>query len=157
MPTTGTSTPVVPEKPTGLRAMPSGLIAYDIYQPPKPGKPAKPSFASTIFSSGDFAGVDFAIQWCNLEPHRNRFDWAPIETVMNEARVAGMFVILAVIPGFESPGWVLKAPGVQYTESSFSCHSVVTPARLLPLLWNTAYLNLWYGFLRHVASELDSE
>jgi len=152
-PTRGTPTPVVPEKPTGLPAMPSGLIAYAIYQPQKPGKPATPSFAPTIFSSGDFAGVDLAIQWCNLEPRRNRFNWAPIQTVMNEARAAGMFVILAVIPGFESPRWVLKAPGVQYTESSFSYHSVVTPARLLPLPWNTAYLNLWYGFLRHAASE----
>jgi hypothetical protein len=133
--------------------MPSGLIAYGIYVPPKPHRPAKPSFASTIFSSGKFAGVDLAIQWCNLEPQRNRFDWAPVETVMNQAQAAGMFVILAVIPGFESPRWVLKAPGVRSTESSFSYHSVVTPARLLPIPWNTAYLNLWYGFLRHAASE----
>jgi hypothetical protein len=72
---------------------------------------------------------------------------------MNEAQAAGMFVILSVIPGFETPPWVFRQPGVQYTESSFSYHSVISPPRLLPLPWNTTYLNLWYGFLRHMASE----
>jgi hypothetical protein len=153
--TTGTETPVDPETPLGtLPTMPSGLIAYDIYQP------GATSFAPDIFypaNKGDFAGLDLAIQWCNLEPRFDRFNWAPIETVMNEAQAAGMFVILSVIPGFESPPWVFRQPGVQYTESSFSYHSVVTPPRLLPLPWNTAYLNLWYGFLRHMASEFRND
>jgi hypothetical protein len=46
---------------------------------------------------------------------------------------------------------------VQYTESSFSYHSVIEPPRLLPLPWNSAYLNLWYGFLRHMASEFRND
>ena len=156
--TSGTETPVVPETPLGTLpvspAMPSGLVAWDIY------RPGETSFPSDIFAranKGDFAGLDFAIQWCNLEPQPNRFDWTPIETVMNEAQKAGMFVTLSVIPGFETPRWVFRQPGVQYTESSFSYHNVVKPPQLLPLPWNTAYLNLWYEFLRHMASEFRND
>jgi hypothetical protein len=50
-----------------------------------------------------------------------------------------------------------RQPGVQFTESSFSYHSVITPPRLLPLPWNSTYLSLWYGFLRHMASELRND
>ncbi|MGA3362095.1 MAG: beta-galactosidase [Solirubrobacteraceae bacterium] len=151
--TTGTETPVVPETPRAtLPSPPSGLVAWAIY------RPGHPSYPSDIFAQkGDFAGLDFAIQWCNLEPSPNRFDWAPIETVMNEAQKAGMFVTLTVIPGFSTPRWVFRQPGVQYTKSSFSYHKVVTPTQLLPLPWNTAYLNLWYDFLRHMASEFRND
>ena len=100
--------------------MPRGLIAYDIYQPPKPGGTAKPSFASTIFgSSGKFAGVDLAIQWCNLEPRPNRFNWAPIETVMRGAQV-GHVRDPGGDPRLRVAPMGVQATRIQYTESSFS-------------------------------------
>ncbi len=154
MPGAGASSPAGSETPASLQGAPTGLVAYRIYQP---GTTVQ--FARTLLHSGLFSGVDFAAQWCNLEPSEGVFDWAPIQEVFNEVRGLNgpggrpMFVTLSIIPGFESPGWVLGHRGVQTIRSEWAYQGkVVTPARYLPLPWNQTYLELWYGFLRHLAA-----
>jgi hypothetical protein len=61
------------------------------------------------------------------------------------------FVALAVIPGFESPSWVLHLPGVQTQAFKFAYFTDTIPARPLPLPWNEPYLQAWFTFLGALA------
>jgi hypothetical protein len=138
------------ETPTALGDAPAGLIAVKIYTPQ-----TKVQFPSSLFTPADsfVKGLDFLAQWCNLEPHPDVFNWAPLDTVFQQAQASGKFVILTLIPGFETPSWALS--GVDGFTSSFSYN---TPddtdphdARVLPLPWDPTYLGRWFTFLRAVA------
>lgn len=143
--TTGTG-----ETPQGLGDAPSGLIAVKIYSPG-----TKMQFPRSLFTPADsfIKGLDFLAQWCNLEPHPDVFNWAPLDTVFQQAQMSGKFVILTLIPGFETPSWALA--GVQGFTSSFSYNSAddtnAQDARVLPLPWDPTYLGRWFTFLRAVA------
>jgi hypothetical protein len=143
--TTGTG-----ETPAPLGPAPTGLIAVKIYSPK-----AKVQFPSALFTPADsyIKGLDFLAQWCNLEPHPDLFNWAPLDTVFQQAQASGKFVILTLIPGFETPSWALS--GVQGFTSSFSYNTAddtnAADARVLPLPWDPTYLGRWFTFLRAVA------
>ena len=143
--TTGTG-----ETPGGLGHAPTGLIAVKIYTPQ-----TKTQFPASLFTPADsfIKGLDFLAQWCNLEPHPDVFNWAPLDTVFQEAQASGKFVILTLIPGFETPSWALA--GVDGFTSSFSYNTPddtnAADARVLPLPWDPTYLGRWFTFLRAVA------
>ncbi len=143
--TTGTG-----ETPDGLGHAPTGLIAVKIYTPQ-----TKTQFPASLFTAADsfIKGLDFLAQWCNLEPHPDVFNWTPLDTVFQEAQASGKFVILTLIPGFETPSWALA--GVDGFTSSFSYNTPddtnAADARVLPLPWDPTYLGRWFTFLRAVA------
>jgi hypothetical protein len=146
----GAGTTGAGETPAPIGATPSGLIAVKIYTPQ-----TKVQFPSSLFTPADsfIKGLDFLAQWCNLEPHPDVFNWAPLDTVFEQAQASGKFVILTLIPGFETPSWALA--GVQGFTSSFSYNTAgdtnAADARVLPLPWDPTYLGRWFTFLRAVA------
>jgi hypothetical protein len=146
----GAGTTGAGETPAPIGATPSGLIAVKIYTPQ-----TKAQFPSALFTAADsfVKGLDFLAQWCNLEPHPYVFNWAPLDTVFEQAQASGKFVILTLIPGFETPSWALA--GVQGFTSSFSYNTAddtnAADARVLPLPWDPTYLGRWFTFLRAVA------
>jgi hypothetical protein len=133
---------------------PTGFILTQIYSV------GKTPFANSVFAStgadsvGRYtSGVDLLIQWCNIEPHPNVFDWKPLDRLFAQAAARkgdphGKFIDLTIVPGFESPVWALR--GVPTVTSSYSYQGVV-PARRLPKPWNHTYLNRWFAFLAAVS------
>jgi hypothetical protein len=148
--TTGTG-----ETPQGLGEAPTGLVAVKIYTPQ-----TKVQFPAPLFTAADsfVKGLDFLAQWCNLEPHPDVFNWAPLDTVFQQAQASGKFVILTLIPGFETPSWALS--GVDGFTSSFyydTADDTKADARVLPLPWDPTYLGRWFTFLRAVADRYGDE
>jgi hypothetical protein len=142
--------PVVDETPGLPGDKPSGLIALQIY---KPGP--NPPFSDTVFSDPFISGVDLLTQWCNLEPRPGVFNWLPLDQTFAQADAAGYFVVVTVIPGFETPAWALR--GVRTVTSSWAYHNRDVGIRRLPMPWNTTYLNRWYAFLRALAGRYGND
>ncbi len=128
-----------------MSARPTGLVAFDIYEK------GKVPFAKRVFHDALVSGVDVDIQWDNLEPAPNTFDWSALDCVFAQADANHKFVVLAVIPGFRSPSWVLQLPGVQTQSFKFAYFNKETEPRALPLPWNEAYLHAWFTFLGALA------
>jgi len=148
-PTSGGRTPAGCTVPagtaTGLSAPPTGVVAFAI-----PGK-CKVPFPDQVFTDPWVSGVDLSMQWDLLEPTANTFDWSVLDCVFGQADTRHKFVVLELVPGFESPAWVLQMPGVQTQSFKFS-YSNKAPARPLPLPWNEVYLHTWFTFLGAVAA-----
>ena len=85
--------------PTGVGHLspPTGLIAYRIYQL------GQLPFVNQVFTDPFINGVDFSVPWKDLEPAFNRFNWAVLDCVFSQADQHGKFVVLTVVPGFETP------------------------------------------------------
>jgi hypothetical protein len=128
-----------------MSARPTGLIAFTIYQK------GKAPFPERVFSNPLVTGVDLDIQWDNLEPTANNFDWSTLDCLFAEADANHKFVVLSVIPGFRSPAWVLELPGVQTQNFKFAYFNANVDARPLPLPWNEPYLQAWFTFLDALA------
>jgi hypothetical protein len=146
--TPGGGTPTecaVPDgSPAGLSARPTGLVAFAIYTN------GKDPFSEQVFADPSVSGVDLLLQWDNVEPAPNMFDWSVLDCVFAGAHTHHKFVALSLVPGFRSPSWVLQIPGVQTQSFKFS-YDNKQPARPLPLPWNDAYLNTWFTFMGAVA------
>jgi hypothetical protein len=124
---------------------PTGLIAFSIYQK------GKVPFPERVFSNPLVSGVDLDIQWDNLEPAPNTFDWSALDCLFAQADANHKFVALAVIPGFRSPSWVLRLPGVQTQSFKFAYFNQNIDPRPLPLPWSEPYLHAWFTFLGALA------
>ena len=121
------------------------MVPLTIYQP------GKVPFPDQVFTDPDVSGVDLLAQWSNLEPEQGSYDWSTVDCVFSQADAHRKFVVLTLIPGFDSPSWVLHLPGVQ-TQSFSYAYFTQAPARPLPLPWNEAYLDTWFTFLQAVAT-----
>jgi Beta-galactosidase len=130
---------------SAMSARPTGLVAFDIYEK------GKVPFPKRIFRDAVVSGVDVDIKWDNLEPASNTFDWSALDCLFAEAAANQKFVVLAVIPGFRSPSWVLQLPGVETQSFKFAYFNKETEPRALPLPWNEAYLQAWFTFLGALA------
>jgi hypothetical protein len=146
-----------PTPPIGLGPLPTGLIALQFYQPPKPApapcttKPA-PIFTNKVFKDHLISGVDAGIEWQYLEPNKSgscQFDWTPLDQVFRQADKYKKFVVLTLKPGFGTPPWALT--GVTTITTAWAYHSVQVKPQALPLPWDKTYLHEWFAFLRHVA------
>ena len=129
-----------------MSARPTGLVAFAIYEKGRDPIPER------VFSDPLVSGVDLAIQWDNLEPAANTFDWSALDCLFAQADAHHKFVALSVIPGFRSPSWVLQLPGVQTQSFKFAYFNDNAPARPLPLPWNEAYLHAWFTFVGALAA-----
>ena len=127
-----------------MSAPPTGLIAFAIHEK------GKDPFPEQVFADPLVSGVDLLMQWDNVEPAPNTFDWSVLDCVFAQADAHHKFVALALVPGFRSPPWVLQTPGVQTQSFKFS-YDDNAPARPLPLPWNEVYLNTWFTFVSAVA------
>jgi hypothetical protein len=130
---------------TGLSASPTGLIAFKIYVP------GQVPFESQVFTDPLISGLDLLIQWKNLEPAFGNFDWTALDCLFSQADEHKKFVVLTLVPGFDSPSWVLGLNGVLSQSFMFS-YNGDAPARPLPLPWNKPYLDSWFTFLKSVSA-----
>jgi hypothetical protein len=137
--------PVTAAPVAGLRRAPEGLIAFSIYQS------GRVPFPSEVFTDPSVSGVGLFVQWSNLEPEPNTFNWSILDCVFQQADEHNKFVSLAISPGFTTPSWVLQLPGVE-TQSFMFSYSDNAPARPLPLPWNQPYLDSWFACLKEVAA-----
>jgi hypothetical protein len=124
---------------------PTGLVAFAIHQK------GKDPFPEGVLTDPLVSGVDLLMQWDNVEPAPDTFDWSVLDCVFAQADAHHKFVALAFVPGFESPSWVLQMPGVQTQSFKFS-YLGHAPARPLPLPWNETYLHAWFAFVGAVAA-----
>jgi hypothetical protein len=141
--------PPAREVPGPTPPAPTGLITSQIYGV------GKTPFQNAVFGrDGRFTtGVDLLIQWCNLEPRENVFDWKPLDHLFKQAAPRkgdpnGKFIDLTIVPGFETPRWALR--GVPTVTSGFAYGGPVA-ARRLPQPWNKTYLSRWLSFMAAVA------
>ncbi len=136
--------PVAATPMTGMSPPPQGVVAMTIYGP------RRVPFPSEVFTDPSVSGVDLLVQWSYLEPQRGDIDWSILDCVFEQADAHDKFVVLTLIPGFASPSWVLRLPGVRTQSFTFSYNNNA-PARPLPLPWDQSYLSSWFTFLGAVA------
>ncbi len=130
---------------SGMSARPTGLVATALHEK------GKVPFSEQVFADPLVSGVDLLMRWDTIEPTANTFDWSVLDCVFAQADAHQKFVALALVPGFESPSWVLQMPGVQTQTFKFS-YLGHAPARPLPLPWNETYLHAWFAFVGAVAA-----
>jgi hypothetical protein len=129
-------------------APPSGVIAYDIYNPNQGTTP----FSSSVFSDPLISGVQIQVPWEDVETASGVYDWSFLDAVFSEADTSGKFVVLTLNPGFSTPSWVLALPGVVSFQSAYSYFGVENPPRTEPVPWNTVYLDEWFAFIKVLAA-----
>ncbi len=150
-------------------ARPVGLIAL---QENSSLTSARPVVPAAVLSDRAISGVLLYIDWSAVEPVRNRFSRVvigAIDQAFCEAERHHKFVVLDLLPGFDSPAWALDetppsfpslAPCIPPQYESYSSfafcfaysYSGLAPARALPLPWNATYLSRWFAFLRVIAA-----
>jgi hypothetical protein len=147
---------------------PSGLIALQGSSTITPSSSVVPA---AVLRDGLISGVQIYLEWSALEPQRGQFStpvFHALDQVFCEAQSHHDFVVLDVLPGFDSPAWALgvtvpapcKKPGYQ-TGSSFAfcfaySYAGKLPPRALAVPWNATYLSNWFAFLMVIAARYGS-
>jgi len=145
----GTRSCSAPAGTGAVLSRPTGVVAFSLY------RKDKEPFPPAVFTDQAVSGVDLLIGWDPLEPAAGSYDWSVLDCLFQQAHAHGKWVGLSLIPGFLSPPWVFKLPGVQSQSFQFS-YSGKALARPLPLPWNQAYLHSWFDFLGAVANRYAS-
>ena len=148
---------------TAAAPLPRGLIALEDNGAVVPSASVVPR---AILRDRSVSGVLLYVDWSALEPGRGAFSPSivgAVDDVFCEAERHDKFVVLDLLPGFDSPPWAIdatanplcKAP--TYATGSpiafcfqYSYSGMVGP-RALPIPWNTTYLDNWFQFLRVMA------
>ncbi len=134
---------------SGQPRPPTGLIAVQEY---KPGDASV--FAGAVFENSSIAGVAPRINWKDVEPNVNQFNWQIIDQVFTQATASGKFVVLTVVPGFGTPGWALQ--GVTTAAFAHQYGPGTGQVGTLPMPWDQVYLSRWFAFLQQVADRYES-
>lgn len=100
------------------------------------------------------AGVAPRFAWSVLNPAPGRYNWAPIDKVIERAKAYNKKVVLRVIGGGDpqlSPKWVWER--IKYVDrQSVSGES----GYRLPIIWDTPYLSAWNTFIKKLGERYDS-
>jgi hypothetical protein len=115
-----------------------------------------------VFSNPAIRGVQLIANWGSLEGKQGDFNWAPMDQVFCQADAAHKFVVLTLVPGFDTPAWVLNGENMCVVQASpYTCDTWAEFGREygagsgklgdLPMPWNSTYQSDWSGFLGAVA------
>jgi hypothetical protein len=141
--------------PAQLPLQPFGLIAVSDYN-------YGPQLTSGVYTNPSVSGVGLRVNWSDLEPSPNTFAWATItDPVFAQAQANNKFVVLIVVPGFETPAWALQNPATQVQDVATSTFArqygpKVGQVGALPVPWDETYLSRWYALLQAVADRYGS-
>ena len=91
-------------------------------------------------------GVAFQIHWSEIEPVEGRPDWSKLDQLFAAAESAKKWVQLCIYAGFFSPAWALEGARTDQFPAQYGPDKGTVLS--LPMPWDTAYLNHWFGFLK---------
>jgi len=139
-PTRGESVPCA----SSDAAMPRGLA---VVLPP--GVTRDPARNLEALRNPSMSALSIQLNWRDLEPVQDKFDWSRLDTLFAAAESANKWVILEIAAGFFSPAWALQGAqtdtfNIQYGPS----HGTSAP---LPMPWDQVYLQRWFSFVKQVA------
>lgn len=103
-----------------------------------------------MFSNPLIAGVALRINWTDVEPGADQFNWQILDQVFTEATASHKFVVLTVVPGFGTPTWALA--GVATATFARQYGPEAGQSGTLPMPWDQVYLSRWFAFLNVVAT-----
>lgn len=128
---------------------PTGLIALQEYVPGGPNV-----FAPAVFQDPLIAGVALRVNWIDLEPDLNTFDWQIPDQVFAQATTGHKWVVLILVPGFGTPAWALAGTRSASFVRQYGLGAGNVGA--LPMPWDSTYLSRWFTFLQVVAARYGS-
>lgn len=101
------------------------------------------SLERLIARNPHIAGVTLKIQWKQLHPAKNTYDWEGLERLVATAAAAGKLVNFALIPGAASPDWIYsdgvhKAGPLEFGRQNTH----------VPLPWDRRFMELYTADLR---------
>jgi hypothetical protein len=108
------------------------------------------------FATSRAAGISWKFRWSDLETAPGKFDWTPIDNVLQASASISRPVILRVIAGMYSPSWVLRSvPTVRVPNSFFPNPAPFPNPTVIPVVWNSTYLSDWATFVRAFGSRFN--
>lgn len=120
---------------------------------PRLGFPEKlASLKNVLRANPDLAGITLKVQWRQLHPARETWDWAGLEALIATAAQAGKRVNLALIPGAAAPDWIFAAGAVRTTPVEFG--RIAAP---VPVPWDPKFIEFYLGDLRELARRYASD
>ena len=109
-------------------------------------KPETPSLNLRAVSNPFISGVALQIHWSDIEPTEGKPDWSKLDALFSTGQKSKKFVHLLVFPGFFTPAWALR--GVRTEEFPIQYGPGKGTVKVLPVPWDTVYLNRWFDFLK---------
>lgn len=110
------------------------------------------SLKRLIAANPHIVGVTLKIQWKQLHPAKDTYDWAGVEALVRTASEAGKLVNFALIPGAGSPDWIHDEGVVKAGPFEFGKQNTTAP-----LPWDPKLMELLTADLRKLAERYDHD
>jgi hypothetical protein len=99
--------------------------------------------ADKIWTNPCIDGVRISRKWKQLNPGPDSLNWNELDRMFAKADTFGKRIHLMVIPGFESPKWVLD----EVDTMNFRHNPGKEKEQPLPIPWRAKYLKRWFAFV----------
>jgi len=95
-----------------------------------------------------FVGVSLRVKWKSLQPSRDQLSWEYFDREIGLAREAGKSVMLRVMPGVHSPGWLYDEGAQTYVFTLSNPHRNDRGSKkTIPVPWDPVFLENWTRFV----------
>jgi len=101
--------------------------------------------AEEIWKNPCIDGVRISMHWKQLNREKDEYNWNKLDRMFAKADTFGKRIHLVVIPGFESPKWVLDEVDTMSFRRNFPGDPKKTEP--LPIPWRAKYLNRRFAFV----------
>ncbi len=99
-----------------------------------------------IAKNPHITGITLKIQWKQLHPAKDTYDWAGVENLVRTANQAGKLVNFALIPGAAAPDWIFTEGVVRAGPFEFGRQNTTAP-----LPWDPKLMELFSADLKKLA------
>ena len=113
--------------------------------------PTNPTNSSVKQSNANFSfvkGVLVRINWADLEPSNDNFDWSLVQNQIDSANVYGKKISLAI--GAIIPNWLTDS--VQMVSYRFGN---VTDSIVVP--WDSIFMNKWADLIQNIGNQFNAD
>jgi Beta-galactosidase len=101
-------------------------------------------------------GISWRFKWSVIEPADGQFSWGLIDQALAASRALGKKVLLRVIPGSYTPGWLIaESQAISFPNSIFPNPVFYPPVVTMPVPWDPTYLAKWEEFVRAFGQRYD--
>ncbi len=129
-----------------------------------PEKSLDTTYAEQLLSDQKVSGIAVALPWSTLEPSEDKFDWQPLDNLLQACHQHGKTAIVYITTAgldlkpanggsstaADTPAWVF-AGGAQ----SIAWQSNDGAAHTMPIFWDKNYLAKWSNFIAEFAQRYD--